>query len=50
MFGQMDQRLERLLERADALWEAGKSLPFDLACELMSYGVDVEKLERMHKR
>jgi hypothetical protein len=50
MLGQMDRRLEQLLERADALWEAGKTLPFDLAAALMAYGVDVEKLERMHRR
>jgi hypothetical protein len=50
MFGQMDPRLEHLLEKADALWEAGKSLPFDLAAELISFGVDVEKLERMHRQ
>jgi hypothetical protein len=50
MFGQMDPRLERLLERADALWEAGKSLPLDLASALIAFGVDVEKLERMHRK
>jgi hypothetical protein len=46
----MNPRLERLLEKADAIWASGQSLPIDLAQELMFHGVDVEKLEKDQRR
>lgn len=35
---------ENLIERAEALLDAGEMLPLDLITELLSEGVDVEAL------
>jgi hypothetical protein len=43
-------RLDALMEQADRLWSEGKTLPFDLASALMSFGVDVETLEKRFRQ
>jgi hypothetical protein len=41
-------RLERLLEKAERIWQRHDRLPLDLATELMSLGVNVEALEAQY--
>jgi len=42
----MNKHRERLLRVAQRYWKRGESVPVDLACDMVSAGLDVTALEQ----